>query len=230
MTEAAGGSALTRSAGGAAPAGLERFTTAVARVLDVGGDLETVTAGIAEVMAEAIHREDLLPLFAGRQKSFAAYVDPKRHFIVHCSVHLPGHVTEAHDHGEAWAVYGVVRGRSRYRRYRRGEDAAPGTATLDCRLDGELVPGQTDTVFPGQVHLIANETAEPAWNVVVRPRPIEEVWRRRYDVDSGAYGIHPHSRHDGGSAGAAESSRAGDAASPPARLLSSPTREEGVAR
>ena len=38
-----------------------------------------------------------------------------------------------------------------------------------------------------------DETAEPAWNVVVRPRPIEEVWRRRYDLRSGAYEIHPKS-------------------------------------
>lgn len=32
-----------------------------------------------------------------------------------------------------------------------------------------------------------------AWNVVVRPRPVEELGRRRYDLDSGAYEIHPNS-------------------------------------
>jgi predicted metal-dependent enzyme (double-stranded beta helix superfamily) len=173
--------------------GLDRLTTAVAEVLDVGGDVDAVTAGIAAVMAEALHRKDLLPLFAGRERSFAAYVDPQRHFIVHCSVHHPGHVTEAHDHGEAWAVYGVVQGRSRYRRYRRADDVARGTARLVIERDDELLPGQTDVVLPGHVHLIANETDEPAWNVVVRPRPIEEVWRRLYDPGSGVYEIHPNS-------------------------------------
>lgn len=177
--------------------GLRRLTGAVAEILDVGGDIDLVTSRLAGAMSEALHREDLLPLFAGREKSFAAYVDPQRHFIVHCSVHRPGHLTEAHDHGEAWAVYGVVRGHSRYRRFRRDDDVAPGRAALVCERDAVLVPGQTDVVRPGHVHLIGNETAEPAWNVVVRPRPIEEVWRRRYDLHSGAYAIHPHSRPAG---------------------------------
>ncbi len=180
-------------AAGAPAGGLERLTAALAGILDTGGDAGLVTARIAGAMTEALDREDLLPLFAGRHKSFAAYVDPRRHFIVHCSVHLPGHLTEAHDHGETWAVYGVVRGRSRYRRYRRADDPAPGRAALLGERDDELLPGQTDVVRPGEVHLIANETAEPAWNVVVRPRPIEEVWRRRYDLRSGAYEIHPKS-------------------------------------
>jgi len=177
--------------------GLNRLTDAVAAILDTGGDVDVVTARIAAAMADELQRPDLLPLFTGRRKSFAAYVDPLRHFIVHCSVHGPGHLTEAHDHGEAWAVYGVLRGSSRYRRFRRSDDVAPGTATLVCERDDELVPGQTDVVAPGYVHLIGNETDEPAWNVVVRPRPIEEVWRRRYDLDSGAYVIHPGSLPDG---------------------------------
>jgi predicted metal-dependent enzyme (double-stranded beta helix superfamily) len=177
--------------------GLERLTDAVAAVLDAGGDGEVVVARIAAAMADELQRPDLLPLFAGRRKSFAAHVDPLRHFIVHCSVHRPGHLTEAHDHGEAWAVYGVLRGRSRYRRFRRADDVAPGTASLVCERDEELVPGQIDVVRPGDVHLIGNETDEPAWNVVVRPRPIEQVWRRRYDLDSGAYVIHPGSLPEG---------------------------------
>jgi predicted metal-dependent enzyme (double-stranded beta helix superfamily) len=172
---------------------LSRLTEAVAAILDIGGEVDAVTTRVAAAMAEQLRGPDLLPLFAGRQKSFAAYVDPLRHFIVHCSVHRPGHLTEAHDHGEAWAVYGVLRGRSRYRRFRRTDDHAPGTATLVCERDDELVAGQTDVVRPGHVHLIGNETDEPAWNVVVRPRPIEEVWRRRYDLRSGAYVIHPGS-------------------------------------
>jgi len=182
-----------REAEGASAGGLDRLTAAIADVLDIGGDVNVVTSRIAAVMTEALQREDLLPLFAGRQKSFAAFVDPQRHFIVHCSVHQPGHLTEAHDHGEAWAVYGVVRGHSRYRRYRRAADLARGQAALVAERDDELLPGQTDVVAPGHVHLIANETAEPAWNVVVRPRPIEEIWRRRYDLSSGAYKIHPNS-------------------------------------
>lgn len=172
---------------------LTRLVEEVAGVLDTGGDLDVVTAGIVAALAGALQRDDLVPLFAGRDRSFEAFVDRRRHFVVHCSVHAPGHVTEAHDHGEAWAVYGVVRGRSRYRRFRRGGDLRAGLATLVEARDEEIVRGQTDVVAPGQVHLVANETTEPAWNVVVRPRPLAQVWRRRFDLSSGAYEIHPHS-------------------------------------
>jgi hypothetical protein len=120
--------------------GLSRLSVGVADVFDAGGDLDVVTARIAAVMGEAIRDESLTPCFAGRAKSFAAFIDPHRHFVVHCSVHAPGHLTEAHDHGEAWAVYGVVRGRSRYRRYRREDDAAPARATLVLQRDDELLP------------------------------------------------------------------------------------------
>lgn len=185
-----------RQADGARPGGLDGVIAAVADILDAGGDVDVVTAHIAGILTKALRGADLLTLYADKAKSFTAFVDRQRHFVVHCSVHLPGHHTAAHDHGEAWAVYGVVRGRSRYRRFRRTEDVARGRAALVLERDEELVPGQTDIVRPGHVHLIANETAEPAWNVVVRPRPIGEVWRRRYNVDSGAYEIHPHSLQD----------------------------------
>lgn len=166
---------------------------AVSDVLDVGGSPEVVTERIADELSQVISGPGLGELFVGKQKSYTAFVHPLRHFIVHCSVHHPGHLTEAHDHGETWAVYGVVRGTSRYRRFSRRQDTAPSTAALDCVRDEGLTPGQVDVVSPGQVHLIGNETDEMALNVVVRPRLIEDVWRRRFDLSTGAYVIHPMS-------------------------------------
>jgi predicted metal-dependent enzyme (double-stranded beta helix superfamily) len=174
-------------------AGLSTLVEAVPDVLDAGGSVDVVTGRIASELSQVIAGPGLEELFAGKQKSYTAFVDPQRHFIVHCSVHHPGHLTEAHDHGEAWAVYGVVRGVSRYRRFSRQPDTAPNTAALDCVRDEELTPGQIDVVSPGEVHLIGNETDEMALNVVVRPRPIEDVWRRRFDLSTGAYVIHPSS-------------------------------------
>lgn len=174
-------------------AGLSTLVGSVSDVLDGGGRLDVVTARIARELSQVIAGPGLDELFAGKQKSFTAFRDPRRHFIVHCSVHHPGHRTEAHDHGEAWAVYGVVRGVSRYRRFSRRPDLRPGVAGLDCVRDEDLSPGQTDVVYPGEVHLIGNESDELALNVVVRPRPIEDVWRRRFDVSTGAYIIHPAS-------------------------------------
>jgi hypothetical protein len=174
-------------------AGLSTLVEAVSEVLDTGGSLDVVTGRIGSELSQVIAGPGLDELFAGKQKSYTAFTDPRRHFIVHCSVHHPGHRTEAHDHGETWAVYGVVRGVSRYRRFSRQPDPAPNTASLDCVRDEELTPGQFDAVWPGEVHLIGNETDEMALNVVIRPRPIEDVWRRRYDLSTGAFVIHPSS-------------------------------------
>jgi predicted metal-dependent enzyme (double-stranded beta helix superfamily) len=173
--------------------GLSMLVGAVSDVLDAGGDLDVVTGRIAGELSQVIAGPGLEELFAGKRKSYTAYTDPRRHFIVHCSVHHPGHLTEAHDHGEAWAVYGVVQGVSRYRRFSRQPDQTLWTAALRCVRDEELALGQTDVVSPGEVHLIGNETDEMALNVVVRPRPIEDVWRRRFNLITGAYVIHPSS-------------------------------------
>lgn len=174
-------------------AGLSTIVEAVSGVLDAGGSVDVVTGRIASELSQVIAGPGLEELFSGKQKSYTAFVDPQRHFIVQCSVHHPGHLTEAHDHGEVWAVYGVVRGVSRYRRFSRQPDVAPDTAALHCVRDEELRPGQIDVVSPGEVHLIGNETGEMTLNVVVRPRPIEDVWRRRFDLSTGAYFIHPSS-------------------------------------
>jgi len=174
-------------------AGLSTLVEAVSDVLDTGGTLDVVTGRIAAELRQVIAGPGLDELFAGKQKSYTAFADPRRHFIVHCSVHHPGHRTEAHDHGECWAVYGAVRGVTRYRRFARQPDAAPSIAALECVRDEELTPGQIDVVSPGEVHLLGNETDEMALNVVVRPRPVEEVWRRRFDLSTGAFVIHPSS-------------------------------------
>lgn len=173
--------------------GLPQLIERVTEVIDTGGGVDFVTARITRELGQVIDEAGLEYLFAGKQRSFTAFVEPHRHFIVHCSVHHPGHVTLPHDHGEAWAVYGVVQGVSRYRRFGRQPDTAPGIAVLEALRDESLVKGEVDVVAPGEVHLIANETDEMSFNVVVRPRPIEQVWRRRFDVDSGAYAIHPNS-------------------------------------
>lgn len=174
-------------------AGLPALVGAVSDVIDAGGSLDVVTGRIGSELGQVIAGPGLDELFAGKRKSYTAFADARRHFIVHCSVHHPGHRTEAHDHGESWAVYGVVHGVSRYRRFVRQPDTAPNVAALKCVRDEDLTPGQIDVVWPGEVHLIGNETDQMALNVVVRPRPLDEVWRRRFDLSTGAFAIHPGS-------------------------------------
>ena len=162
-------------------------------IADQGGGLEQVTASVTAALQTALAEDSLLAVFEGREKSYAVWTDPQRHFLLHASVHGPGHVTAAHDHGECWAVYGVFRGPSRYIRYVRGEDTAPGRASLTVVRDEVMDDGAIDVVGPGEVHRIVNPADHMTYNVVVRPRPLSEVWRRRYDHESGEYRIDPRS-------------------------------------
>ncbi|HZJ04711.1 MAG TPA: hypothetical protein VFD59_04470 [Nocardioidaceae bacterium] len=163
-------------------------------IADEGGSQERVTQAVVSVLRTALAEPSLGALFERREKSYGVWTDPQRHFLLHASVHRPGHVTEAHDHGECWAVYGVYRGPSRYVRYTRGPDTAPGTASLTVVRDEVLQDGAVDVVQAGEVHRIINPADHMTYNVVVRPRPLNEVWRRRYDFESGSYRIDPRSQ------------------------------------
>lgn len=143
-------------------------------------------------MDAAIRNGLLDPVFAGQSGSFNAYRDPDRGFVIDGSIHQPGYAGRAHDHGESWAVYCTVRGATGYRLYDRGEDSADGVASLVLRTDDPGVAPHVAVVLPGQAHENRNPGTEPSWNLVIRPRPNRDVWRRVYDPATGRY--HPMRR------------------------------------
>lgn len=169
------------------PAALTALAAAIAAELDIGGTPAVVCDRLAPILSRALATDDLAPLFVGRDKSYEAYRDPKRGFLLHASVHAPQHLTRAHDHAESWAVYGMYRGKTAYRLYERGLDAAPGLATLGLLREAVAERGEVAIVLPGQVHENWNPSDEVSWNLVIRPRPLRELWRRTYDPTSGAY-------------------------------------------
>jgi hypothetical protein len=168
------------------------LTTAVAVELDAGGPIPALCARLARVLGDVLCDDGLAPLFAGHERSFVLHQDPQRGFVVNASVHAPRHRTPAHDHAEAWAIYGMYRGRTAYRLFDRGDDLAPGLASL--RLVEECVakPPSVAIVLPGQVHENWNPDETTSWNVVLRPRPLAELWRRTFDCETGRY--HPMRR------------------------------------
>ena len=86
----------------------------------------------------------------------------------------------------------MYRGHTAYRLFERGDDAAPGVATLSLLEERIAEPPEIAIVLPGQVHENWNPSDKPAWNLVIRPRPLAELWRRTYDIESGTY--HPMRR------------------------------------
>lgn len=128
-------------------------------------------------------------LYADRSRSFLVWSAPGS-LALHASVHPTAHVTPPHDHGVAWAVYGVVSGSTTFSRLARGADRAPGRARLGPRTDIELPPGATEVVWPGQVHAVANRGDGWGWNLVVRSRVLSEISRSVFDEATGSYTIH----------------------------------------
>ena len=166
---------------------LAPLAQAVAAELDAGGPPDALCARLARALAVALRDEALAAVFAGRTRSFEAWRDPERSFVLHASVHAPGHRTPPHDHAEAWAVYGMYRGETAFRLFDRGDDRAPGIARLALQDERVAQPGEVAVVLPGQVHENWNPAGVEAWNVVIRPRPLGDVWRRGFDVETGAY-------------------------------------------
>lgn len=164
----------------------------IAAQLDAGGPPAALCARLAATLARHLHDDAMAAGFAGRDRSFVGWRDPARSFILHCSVHAPGHRTPPHDHAEAWAVYGMYRGATASRLFDRGDDRATGIANLSLVEERVAQPGEVAVVMPGQVHENWNPGTDEAWNVVIRPRPLSDVWRRAFDLESGAY--HPMRR------------------------------------
>ena len=170
----------------AAPA-IESLAACIVAEVDIGGTVPALCARIAAILGDALTSDAFEPMFAGHDKSFVAWHDPVRGTIINASVHQPAHRTPAHDHAEAWAVYGAYRGRTAFRTFDRGDDIAPGIASLTLVDDRVIEPPDVTIIQPGQVHENYNAGRAVAWNLVVRTRPLDACWRRSFDLATGAY-------------------------------------------
>ncbi len=159
----------------------------IAEELDIGGPVSALTARLAGILEAALGSNAFVPAFAGHESSVELWRDPQRGFVIQGSIHKPAHVTPAHDHAEAWAVYGMYRGQTGFRLYDRGEDAGPRLARLTLVDERIATPTTVIVVAPGQVHENWNPTNDFSWNIVVRPRPLSDVWRRSFDTATGTY-------------------------------------------
>jgi hypothetical protein len=166
---------------------IESLGESIAVEIDAGGPIPALCARIAAVLEPALASDAFDELFAAHDRSFVAWQDPLRGTIINASIHQLGHRTPAHDHAEAWAVYGAYRGRTAFHTFDRGVDVAPGLATLISVDERVLEPPSIAVILPGQVHENWNAGDELAWNLVVRTRPLDACWRRAFDLTSGSY-------------------------------------------
>jgi predicted metal-dependent enzyme (double-stranded beta helix superfamily) len=152
------------------------------------GDSATRAARVRTALLTTLADPAVLELYAERSASYLVW-SREGGPAVHASVHRPGHVTAPHDHGPAWAVYGVVRGPASCTRWTRAADVAPGVADLGAPEYLELGAGEVSVVLPGQVHTVANRTGDWTWHLVVRARLLSEITRSVFDAETGAYRV-----------------------------------------
>lgn len=130
-----------------------------------------------------LERDHALPR-EGDYRSQILYRDPDYLFVVTASIQKPGHHTLPHDHGEAWAAYGVYRNAIQMTRYERLDDSStPGYAEVRETRRSLARPGDVDTIPPFGIHETENVTDELSIAIVIRSRHLPEIWRNRFSPE-----------------------------------------------
>lgn len=118
------------------------------------------------------------------------YEDPDYGFVFNATVRKPNMVSNVHDHGNVWTLYGLIEGRETMCRYERidgsGADSGPAKLTLTGRH--EIGPGDIDIVPPGKIH---QEHAGPERSIafIVRARRPGTFPQHQYDLATGAMSV-----------------------------------------
>ena len=118
------------------------------------------------------------------------YEDPDYGFVFNATVRQPNVVTNVHDHGNVWTLYGLIEGRETMYRYERtdGGPADIGPATLELVGRHSIGPGDIDVVPPGKIH---QEHAGPERSIafIVRARRPGTYPPHYYDLKTGAVSV-----------------------------------------
>jgi predicted metal-dependent enzyme (double-stranded beta helix superfamily) len=118
------------------------------------------------------------------------YEDPDYGFVFNATVRKPNVVTNVHDHGNVWTLYGLIEGHETMYRYERtdGGPAEVGPATLELVGRHSIGPGDIDVVPPGKIH---QEHAGPERSIafIIRARRPGTFPQHYYDPKTGAVSV-----------------------------------------
>ena len=110
--------------------------------------------------------------------------------MFNATVRQPNVVTNVHDHGNVWTLYGLIEGRETMYRYERTDGGPPdiGPAKLELVGRHSIGPGDIDVVPPGKIH---QEHAGPERSIafIVRARRPGTYPQHYYDLQTGAVSV-----------------------------------------
>jgi len=173
-----------------------RFVDEVRALYASGLEGETLWNRIRDAMKPLLTDPDLKestrswPLTvegAPRVRNLLFYEDPDYGFVLNATVRKPDLVTNIHDHGDVWTLYGLIEGRETMFRYARTDDAPRdvGPAALKVVSRHEIGPGDIDAVPPGEIHQ-EHAGPEPSMAFIVRAQRAGTFKQRNFDADTGA--------------------------------------------
>jgi predicted metal-dependent enzyme (double-stranded beta helix superfamily) len=118
------------------------------------------------------------------------YEDPDYGFVFNATVRQPNVITNVHDHGDVWTLYGLIEGREQMLRYNRVDGGAKdkGPAKLEFAGKKSIGPGDIDIVPPGGIH---QEHAGPERSIsfIIRAKRPGTFQQRHYDPATGAVSV-----------------------------------------
>lgn len=122
----------------------------------------------------------------GPPSNLLFYEDPDYGFVLNALVKSPGAVTNVHDHGKSWTLYGVLEGGEHIERYQRTDEKPvdEGPATLDPNGSFDVTPGYIDVVPPWQIHQEINGDHRTI-GFIVRSQRSGTFRQFRYKPDTG---------------------------------------------
>jgi predicted metal-dependent enzyme (double-stranded beta helix superfamily) len=119
------------------------------------------------------------------------YEDPDHGFVFNATVRQPHVITNVHDHGNVWTLYGLIEGRETMYRYERIDAGPPDQGPAQLKLVGRhmIGPGDIDIVPPGKIH---QEHAGPDRSIafIVRARRPGTFPQHSYDLTTGAVSVY----------------------------------------
>ena len=94
----------------------------------------------------------------GPPSNLLFYEDPDHGFVLNALVKGPNSVTNVHDHGPSWTLYGVLDGGEHIQRFSRVDDNPAESGPAELKLNGEfdVKPGYIDLVPPWEIHQETN--------------------------------------------------------------------------
>ena len=122
-----------------------------------------------------------------RVRNLLFYEDPDYGFVLNATVRRPNVITNVHDHGDVWTLYGLIEGHETMYRYERTDDNPrdAGPAALQQVGRYEIGPGDVDVVPPGKIHQ-EHAGAVPSMAFIVRAQRAGTFKQRNFNPDSGA--------------------------------------------